>query len=413
MDKTYVYLQPEYVRRFQCDGQACGARCCQGWKVPIDPSTYKKYAGIKPKSEARRIVEHIKFNPKFARYVIEHRADGRCPFLTDDDWCSLQRRYGEEFLSSTCASYPRVTHDLGGFFERALSMSCPVATELILSSTAPLSFEQIECDERYHRAGGTVSTSKLPRGVLEQAFNVQYAAISILQSRNLSIDGRLIVLGFYLDRLEELIGSARSDEIETLSAMYSSEEFLDGEARRLSADIDFDEKKYIRTMFGLLEALYGERSKFKENNRRYLDAVSDALDITLDDKKGASLSELAKNYRRLDGARQNFLERHSIEVEHYLVNEFFLGLYPWKLEGSIAQNYGAFVATYKILELIALSLEVQWSKWHRDGAEPPKEFQLPATISALSMNVDHTFEYVRCVLTHLDGEVLSTMKSLL
>ena len=413
MDKTYVYMQPEYVRRFQCDGQACGAKCCQGWKVPIDPSMYKKYVGIKPKSEARRIVDHIKFDPKFERYVVEHGADGQCPFLTGDNWCSIQRRYGEEFLSITCASYPRVTHDLGGFFERALSMSCPVATELILSSTEPLSFEQIECDERYHRAGGGISTSKLPRAVLEQAFNVQYAAISILQSRNLSIDERLIVLGFYLDRLDELIGSARSDEIETLSAMYSSKEFLDDEARRLSDGIDFDTKKYIRTMFGLLDALYGEQSKFKNSNRRYIDAVSDALEVSIDENKGASLSELAKNYRRLDGARQNFLERHSIELEHYLVNEFFLGLYPWRLVGSIAQNYGAFVATYKILELIALSLEVQWRKWHRGEAEPPKNFRLPATIAMLSMNVDHTREYSQCLLTHLDGDVLSIMKSLL
>lgn len=412
MDK-YVYVQPEYVRQFQCDGQKCGARCCQGWNVTIDPSTYKKYAGIKPKSEARRIVDHIKFKSKCNCYVVEHGADGRCPFLTNDNWCSIQKKYGEGFLSSICASYPRVTHDLGDFFERALSMSCPVATDLILSSTEPLSFEQLECDEHYYAAGGTPSKANLPRGVLEQAFNVQYAAISILQSRSLSIDERLIVLGFYLDRLDELIGSARSDEIEKLSAVYSSEEFLNGEARLLIDGIDFDAPKYIRTMFGLLDALYGDRSNFGQSNRRYIDAVSDALDITLDEGKGASLSELVKNYRRLDGARQKFLERHSIELEHYLVNEFFLGLYPWKLEGSISQNYGAFVATYKILELIGLSLEVQWRKWHDGDSEPPKEYRLPATVSTLAMNVDHTREYLRCVLTHLDGDVLSIMKCLL
>ena len=413
MDKKYVYVQPEYVRRFQCDGQKCGARCCQGWTVTIDPSTQKKYAGLKPKSEARRIVEHIKFKPTHNCYVVELRADGRCPFLTDDDWCSIQKKYGEKFLSITCTSYPRVTHAFDGFYERALSMTCPVATELILSSSEPMSFEQIEVDERYHRAGGNIHSVKLPRGVLEQAFNVQYAAISILQSRNLSIDGRLIVLGFYLDRLDELIGSARIDEIENLSAVYSSEEFLDGEARRLLDGIDFDDKKYIRTMFGLLDALYGEQSKFGGLNRRYIDAVSDVLDIALDEDKGASLSELAKNYRRLDGARQKFLERHSIELEHYLVNEFFLGLYPWKITGTIAQNYGLFVATYKILELIGLSLEVQWAKWHDGDSEPPTEYRLPATIATLSTNVDHTQGYLECVSTHLDGDVLSIMKSLL
>ena len=412
MDK-YVYIQPEYVKNFRCDGQKCGSHCCQGWNVPIDPSTYEKYCHIKPASASNAITRHITFNPKFNRRVIKHGADGRCPLLTSDGLCSIQKKYGEEFLSETCRSYPRITHDLGNFFERSLSMTCPVAAELILSSTEPLSFEQIECDEHYHRAGGNASAPKIPRGVLEKFFEVQYAAISILQSRSLSIDGRLIVLGFYLDRLDELIGAARLDEIERLSAVYSSEEFLDGEARRLIASVDFDGRKYIRTMFGLLDALYGDHSKFGGLNRRYLDAVSDALDVTLDGGKSASLSALAENYRRLDGARENFLSQHSVELEHYLVNEFFLGLYPWKLECSIGKNYGAFVSTYKILELIGLSLEVQWRKWHDAQSEPPKEYRLPATMTQLSLNVDHMNEYLPCLLERLDDDVLSIMRSLL
>ena len=229
----------------------------------------------------------------------------------------------------------------------------------------------------------------------------------------MTLDERLIVLGFYLDRLDELINADSLNEIENLSAVYSSEEFLNGEARRLIDSIEFNAENYIRTMFKLLDSIYGAEAEFNQLNRRYIDAISDVLDISVDKNKGASLSELVKNYRRLEPARNDFLDRNSVKLEHYLVNEFFLGLYPWKFSPSIKQGYGAFVATYKILELIALSIEVQWRKWHGNDSEPPKEYQLPATLSSLSINVDHNKIYLECLLAHFDNDILSIMKSLL
>lgn len=332
--------------------------------------------------------------------------------LTPDYWCSVQCRYGESFLSITCRAYPRVAHFMLDYYERSLSLTCPVAADLILSLTEPMAFEQVELDEQQHAANGLTSTPNIPRGLIERFFTIQYAAISILQSRNLSIDGRLIVLGFYLDRLDELIKGDRLDEIETLSAVYSSEEFLNGKAQRLSDSIEFNVENYIRTMFNLLDSIYGAEAEFNQLNRRYIDAISDALDISVDKNKGASLSKLVKNYRRLEPARNDFLDRNSIKLEHYLVNEFFLGLYPWKFSSSIRQGYGAFVATYKILELVALSIEVQWRKWNGNDSDPPKEYQLPATISSLAVNVDHNRKYLKCLTSHLDGDILSIMKSL-
>lgn len=411
--KKYVYIQPEYVKKFQCNGQACGAKCCRHWNIAIDSATYQKYSRLKPKSKARQLTDNIKFSKEHGTYLIRHDAEDKCPMLTPDYWCSVQRRYGESFLSNTCRAYPRVAYFMLDYYERSLSLTCPLAAELILSSTEPMSFEQIELDEHQHAANGLTNTPNLPRELIERFFTVQYAAISILQSRNLSLDGRLIVLGFYLDRLEELIKNSRLDEIEKLSAVYSSEEFLNGEAQRLIDSIEFNAENYIRTMFKILDSLYGAEAMFKNLNSRYIDAVSDALDIAVDKNKDASLSELVKNYRRLDDARKDFLDRNSIKLEHYLVNEFFLGLYPWKINPSISQNYGAFVATYKIIELIALSLEVQWRKWHGNDSEPPTEYQLPATLSGLAINVDHNKNYLKCLIAHFDKDILSIMKSLL
>ena len=59
MKQTYTYYQPEYVRNFKCNGQACAAHCCRRWRITIDKKTFKKYSHIKPKSAAKEITSHI------------------------------------------------------------------------------------------------------------------------------------------------------------------------------------------------------------------------------------------------------------------------------------------------------------------------------------------------------------------
>ena len=59
MKQTYTYYQPEYVRKFKCNGQACSAHCCRRWRITIDKKTFKKYSHIKPKSAAKEITSHI------------------------------------------------------------------------------------------------------------------------------------------------------------------------------------------------------------------------------------------------------------------------------------------------------------------------------------------------------------------
>ena len=98
MDEKYVFLQPEYYARFKCDGQKCNAYCCKGWNIVIDEKTYRKYRNLKPKSEANQIVSRIRRDKQKKFHVINLDKAGQCPFLTSDSWCSLQKKYGENYL---------------------------------------------------------------------------------------------------------------------------------------------------------------------------------------------------------------------------------------------------------------------------------------------------------------------------
>ena len=109
MEKTYAFFQPEYVSKFQCNGQACNARCCKNWRIDINSKTYKKYSKIKPKMKALEITNKIFHNKDLNKYFIKLNEKRACPFLTEDNWCHIQRTYGESFLSETCCTYPRNT----------------------------------------------------------------------------------------------------------------------------------------------------------------------------------------------------------------------------------------------------------------------------------------------------------------
>ena len=215
MEQTFIYFQPENINKFQCDGQSCGGRCCKHWSIDIDKDTYKNYAAIKPKSESQEITQKIQFNEEKHQYIIKLNENYFCPFLTEDNWCRIQRKYGADFLSNTCMTYPRKTFRIGDFYERSLSLTCPVAADLILNSIESMSFEQTEISskEYFDSCRDMVRMVNTPAYLLKYVFNVQYAVISILQERSLTIDQRLIVVGYFCDQLEELINSNKYQDI--------------------------------------------------------------------------------------------------------------------------------------------------------------------------------------------------------
>ena len=145
MERKYLYFQPEYVSKFKCDGAKCNARCCKNWGIFIDKASYKKYSQL---ADAQEIIPHMKFNSERDEYLITLTENFSCPFLTENNLCRLQRDYGEEFLSKTCAIYPRYIYNLKKFFECTLNLTCPVAAKLILFQDEPMKFEFVEVPEK-------------------------------------------------------------------------------------------------------------------------------------------------------------------------------------------------------------------------------------------------------------------------
>lgn len=188
----YKYFQPTYVKNFFCDGPTCGAACCRaGWAIEIDDATHRKYSALDG------LPQHFSFNERLNKFCIEPKADGACPYLDGDCLCSIQKKYGEEFLSETCRQYPRQTLDFGKFFERSLSLVCPIAADMILHS-ARIDFEWIDVDDRTHRQS-EIFEPNVPAEYRADFVAIQRLAIEILQRRSLSIGDRLTELGKFFE----------------------------------------------------------------------------------------------------------------------------------------------------------------------------------------------------------------------
>ena len=410
--KKYLYFQPQYVAKFRCDGSKCNARCCKNWNIFIDTKTHAQYERIKPPSEAEEILSHMTFYEGRKEYLVTMRDGKICPFLTENNLCRLQFKYGEKFLSVTCSSFPRRTLDFGKFFERSLVLTCPVAAELILFSDEPIKFEFVEVPEKIHSNGGKIGIAPVDtaENFSEYMLEIQVAMISILQERTLTLDQRLIVLGFFLDRLDELIANKDVtvveleillDALKKLIAAYESETFLAQQAPHMLATIQFDAKKFVGLMLELIESFYADKDL---GDKAILDQIALTFGIVPDANGQVSAAKIAENYNRLAAERKDFLVRHAMFLENYLVNELFLTCFPWKFTESLAKNFGVFVATYKLFELLTFSAEQQ--------KFVGKENLLLLTSWFLS-SADHSNDFGKKVLELAPDDILVSMETLL
>lgn len=416
MEKIFVYFQPEYINEFKCDGQSCKAHCCKYWKIGIDRKTYKKYASIKPKFKSKEILKNIKVENN--KYTIELDDKYFCPFLTEDNWCSIQKKYGADFLSDICMTYPRKTFRIGEFFERSLTLTCPIAADLVLSKVEPISFEQTEISgkEYMNSCRDIVSLIKIPNDLMNYVINVQYAVISILQERRLSIDQRLIVIGYFFNQLEEIIETKKFNEIETLSMIYTSENFFKTQVPVLIKSIVFDVRDYIKIMFDVFGMLYADNKQAKAEAKEYLDFIVEVLEIKTDSDGTASVSELVESYEKHLLEREKFIEKNSTIFENYLVNEFFYCLYPWHLDGSISLNYGVFLVTYKIMELLALSMTISKNASNDNSTENTSDKkQIIKLIRWFARKLNHSTNYTNPISEGLKDKdnTIKIMRSLL
>lgn len=334
----YRCIQPEYVRHFQCDGNACDARCCRGWNVQLDSKALARFHEA-PEALRHEILPHLGKNEVTGLPEIVRETDA-CPFLGPDLLCSLQKRCGEGFLADVCAEYPRCTTQFPDLLERTLCMTCPVAARLALLGKEPMQFEecelQTERETYFQQADDGKSIQSL------HFFDLQRTGIRILQDRSRSMPDRFARLEDCLAEAERLLADGKGGQISRLADELSQKEDLREEPLSFSKRLP----TVLQVFSGMIEKSVDDDPLTQE----FLGCISRVL---LPDN--ISQKELALRWENLyKDYAQEVLGIYGHILENYFVNEYFSALYPCATLGSFAHNARILAMLYYISELLLL-----------------------------------------------------------
>lgn len=321
MSNFYRCIRPKYLRDFQCDGKACGSKCCGDWRITIDPETISKYNSMEPKEEGREILSHIIYRKQYQSFGISLQKDYRCPFLDSDYLCKIQKRYGEDYISDICATYPRMFYLVGDIMEESLATTCPIAAKLVLLSEGGIQFEEVEMP--FPRKTQIIDWTKHVESFSNCWRQIQETCIHILQDKAFAIDMRLLRLLVFLEQLDMLEVEAVPEWIvEMESTGFSSLDI---------PEVSFDVDRHIEFMTKLFSNLYR---------------------MELTDQKMIAVRYMY--LEKMSTLLVDILEKYAVLLENYLVNEFFLRLFPFAFTGSLLYNGKIFVISYKLAELSIL-----------------------------------------------------------
>lgn len=97
--------------------------CCLIWRVDWTRDEVEKLKNAECSDSLRELIDSS-FKEYNDKYVIQMDEKKRCPFLTEDNFCSIQRELGEEYLSRTCTVYPRNARLSGNTILNYCNLSC-------------------------------------------------------------------------------------------------------------------------------------------------------------------------------------------------------------------------------------------------------------------------------------------------
>lgn len=391
-DKKRIVLQPEYMKTFSCIGSSCEESCCTGWRVVLDKATYLKYKKTYDKElkplfdKAVNRIHNQKNDEAYGK--IKMKANGRCPFLDEENLCKIQGNLGEEYLSNTCAIYPRYAYKVDGKLERSATMSCPEVARLALLNPRGIAFEQIEEDadirikiQNTFDTEGHLYLNKPQRYFWE----IRLFSLSLLQNRSYSLGERLIILGIVYKKIEELCLNNLAKDIpvmlETMSGIV--------EAGKPKEDLE-KVPTNIQIQMRIAKELTDEKVVRGVASKRYMECLKETLvgiDYKTEEKLGNILEKYEHNYHQYV---LPYLEQKEYILENYLVNEYFKGLMPFGNYRSIWDSYIFLCVCYSMVKLHLIGM----AGYHK-GLNDELTLKL---IQSFSRVVLHNNQYIQGII---------------
>ncbi len=357
-------LIADYMEDFKCIGSECPDTCCQGWYIGIDKKTYKKYKrshNSNLKILFRKSVGRVKNTTASDNNYgyIKTGDDKSCPFLDEKSLCRVQQDLGEDLLSNTCKTYPRIINMIDGTLEKSATLSCPEAARRALLNEDGISFIDIpqnNVSQKIQIINRQLSTSIIssPTDISPYFWELHLFSIEMLKNRKFALWQRLLTLGFMSKKVADYAKNGNQHLIPAALEAYWQQ--MDDASETLYLK-EIPEKQDIQ--IALIKKLLGdnviegiESERFLECHNLFLQGLSNASD-----SEGVEGTMLLENYRvAYSNYYAPFMEKYGYILENYLVNYVFRTLFPISNEKDALQSYVILVINYCIIKTYLIGM---------------------------------------------------------
>lgn len=211
------YRQPRYFGDFHCIGGTCPNSCCINWAIDWSQDEIDKVKDDPRCSpELRELCEKsFEHNDSRNIEVMILNNEKRCPFLTEDNFCKIQRELGAEYLSHTCTVYPRHYLLDDPNLYRYCDMSCPEIMRRLLNDERCMDLINVPIKQEVTIKGVTKNTpeSLQKHPELEYRSEILEFFYDIIADKKLSVENNIVLGALAAQSLTKLVDGGMTEQI--------------------------------------------------------------------------------------------------------------------------------------------------------------------------------------------------------
>ena len=378
---TTILRRPDYSSRFRCIGTDCEDTCCIGWTIQFDKAICDRYKALPASHLRERILDNLDLlpeNPDGAGHVkfanIRLTAERACPLLGPDRLCQIQTTHGAEYLSITCAIYPRIKSTIDTLDEVVLSTSCPEAARLVLLSPDLLT---PSTGGNYQMTWDAAAFQHEPiRGWF---WPIRDFTLGLITNRAYPLWQRMFLLGSFIRRLDAVNRGDLNRDLSALMQEFSAA-IASGSLRALMATLPADLNLQLDMTLRLKSLRLG-RNLVSE---RFIDTM-DTFAQGIGHTQKATMNTLVGHYSRAyRDFYTPFFAAHPYILENLLGNTIFRMLFPFGRDAMATQTAPQLNREFALLALqfaLIKGLLIGVAGFHREAFSAEHVVQTVQTVS--------------------------------
>ncbi len=385
------YRQPDYFSSFRCIGGTCKFSCCVGWNITMTDENVTKIKNNPECSEKLRTLMETSFeridtdSPKCNRVILGE--GGRCPMLTEENLCIIQKELGEDYLCETCYEFPRkyrMAFDVHSkhftHIYRSCNLSCPEVSNRLITDKKAMNLVNVPVKENARMGAVRRDSNETFRAHPEYFYRPDLFELfySMISDKKTPVETAVARGAFIADMLDKVVADKQYSLfpglINQLKAQLSNGKSF-AQIDAIKPDIDVK-----------LGFLGGIMEKFVENN-------------TLDMLKNADGNFSLELYQNGEKNLSEAFKGEDFWLRNFALNLLFelaVPLYSEKF--SIFENYAYFLITFACLKLNAIAcmshgqtdISMQISEGYNAKFEGPEAVSGFASVISRQLCQNHT-----------------------